>query len=92
MSGGGLPAGSGPGGNEIFRDRVAGSAVRRGGAFSTADITVFAGLMFANAAGIAVSGDCSKLRALRTKVSALPSAKDRSGRMFVSEDLRRLGF
>jgi glutathione S-transferase len=63
-----------------------------GDAFSMADITVFAGLMFADAAGIAVPEDCSTLVAWRAKVAELPSVKNRNGQMFVPEDLRRLGF
>ncbi len=63
-----------------------------GDAFSMADISVFAGLMFADAAGIAVPEDCSTLNAWRAKVSELPSVRNRSGQMFVAEDLRRLGF
>jgi glutathione S-transferase len=57
-----------------------------------ADITVFAGLMFADAAGISIPEDHSALKSWRAKVSELPSVKNRSGQMFVSEDLRRLGF
>ncbi len=63
-----------------------------GDAFSMADITVFAGLMFADAAGIAIPDDHSALNSWRAKVSELPSVKNRSGQMFVTEDLRRLGF
>jgi glutathione S-transferase len=60
--------------------------------FSMADITVFAGLMFAEVAGIAVPEDCTDLKAWRAKVSDLPSVKNRSGQSFLPEDLRRLGF
>jgi glutathione S-transferase len=63
-----------------------------GDAFSMADITVFAGLMFADAAGIVMPDDHSALRAWRAKVAELPSVKNRSGQMFVADDLRRLGF
>ncbi len=63
-----------------------------GDAFSMADITIYAGLMFADAAGIAVPKDCSALNAWRTQVAELPSVNNRSGQMFVSDDLRRLGF
>jgi glutathione S-transferase len=62
-----------------------------GDAFSMADITVFAGLMFADAAGLAVPEDCSALRAWRDKVAELPSVRNRSGQMFVADDMRRLG-
>jgi len=63
-----------------------------GDAFSMADVTVFAGLMFADAAGIAIPEDHSALKAWRARVSELPSVKNRSGQMFVAEDQRRLGF
>ena len=63
-----------------------------GSAFSMADITLLAGLMFADAAGIAVPEDYTALSAWRSKVSDLPSVKNRGGQMFEPEDLRRLGF
>lgn len=60
--------------------------------FSMADITVFAGLMFAEVAGLAIPEDCATLLAWRAKISELPSVKNRSGQTFEAEDLRRLGF
>ncbi|WP_419729741.1 hypothetical protein [Lichenicola sp.] len=57
-----------------------------------ADITLFAGLMFADAAGIAIPGEYEALAEWRSKVSELPSVKHRSGQNFEPEDLRRLGF
>ena len=63
-----------------------------GDQFSMADITVFSGLMFADAAGIAFPEDCTALSAWRARVSELPSVKNRSGQSFLPEDLRRLGF
>ncbi|MBB3458605.1 glutathione S-transferase [Rhizobium sp. BK313] len=63
-----------------------------GEGFSMADITVFAGLMFADAAGVAVPASCSALNGWRAKVAELPSVKNRSGQNFVPDDLRRLGF
>ncbi len=62
-----------------------------GDAFSMADITVFAGLMFADAAGLAIPVDLVALRAWRERVAALPSVKNRSGQEFLAEDLKRLG-
>jgi hypothetical protein len=47
--------------------------------------------MFAEAAGIPVSPDYTSLTAWRGKVAELPSVKNRSGQMFVPDDLRRLG-
>lgn len=63
-----------------------------GNAFSMADITVFAGLMFADAAGIAAPDALSALAEWRNRISELPSVKNRTGQSFVAEDLRRLGF
>jgi glutathione S-transferase len=63
-----------------------------GEAFSMADITLFAGLMFADAAGLGVPEDHKSLRKWRTRVAELPSVKNRSGQNFLPEDLKRLGF
>ena len=62
-----------------------------GDTFSMADITVFASLNFGDAAGVTVPEDCNALIAWRTRVSALPSVKNRSGQSFLPEDLRRFG-
>ena len=63
-----------------------------GDTFSMSDITVFAGLMFAEAAGIAVPEEARSLLAWRARVAALPGVKQRSGQTFLPEDLKRLGF
>jgi glutathione S-transferase len=63
-----------------------------GDRFSMPDITVFAGLMFADAAGLAMPEECTALAAWRERVAALPSVAGRSGQQFLPEDLRRLGF
>ncbi len=63
-----------------------------GDKFSMADITLFAGMMFADAAGVAIPEDTRALAAWRSKVAELPSVKNRSGQAFQTEDLRRLGF
>ncbi len=62
-----------------------------GEAFSMADITVFASLDFAEAAGLAMPPELASLAAWRTKVSELPSVKKRSGQAFLPEDLKRFG-
>jgi glutathione S-transferase len=62
-----------------------------GEAFSMADITVFASLNFAEAAGLAIPPELASLAAWRTKVSELPSVKKRSGQAFLPEDLKRFG-
>jgi glutathione S-transferase len=59
--------------------------------FSMADISVFAGLLFADAAGLAISEPLATLKAWRARVAELPSVKHRSGQSFVAEDLQRLG-
>jgi glutathione S-transferase len=63
-----------------------------GAAFSMADITVFAGLMFADAAGIPIDEGLSGLIAWRARVADRDSVKNRTGQSFVDEDLVRLGF
>jgi glutathione S-transferase len=63
-----------------------------GNAFSMADITVFAGLLFADAAGIAVPDDCTALTSWRAATAELPSVRNRTGQDFSADDLRRLGF
>jgi len=63
-----------------------------GETFSMADITVFASLNFADAAGLVLPEECASLSAWRARVSELPSVKNRSGQMFLPEDLRRFGF
>lgn len=60
--------------------------------FSMADISVFAGLNFADAAGLTPATHWSALIDWRNRVSNRDSVKNRSGQMFVAEDLRRLGF
>ncbi|OCJ00583.1 glutathione S-transferase [Rhizobium sp. AC27/96] len=62
-----------------------------GAKFSMADITIFAGLIHADAAGISIPEKATFLKAWRAKVSELPSVKNRSGQHFVAEDLRRFG-
>ncbi|MCQ8240094.1 glutathione S-transferase family protein [Rhizosaccharibacter radicis] len=63
-----------------------------GDTFSMADITLFAGLMFADAAGLSATPELTALSSWRTRVSNLPSVKNRSGQAFEPEDLQRLGF
>ncbi|MFC5067581.1 glutathione S-transferase family protein [Flaviflagellibacter deserti] len=60
--------------------------------FSMPDITLYAGLMFADAAGLGVPDNLDHLIAWRGRVSDLPSVRERSGQEFGAEDLRRLGF
>jgi glutathione S-transferase len=60
--------------------------------FSMADITLFAGLMFADAAGLPVPATLTALHAWRQRVGERPSVRDRSGQHFVQADLTRMGF
>ncbi|GGF85852.1 glutathione S-transferase [Azorhizobium oxalatiphilum] len=63
-----------------------------GETFSMGDITLFAGLMFADAAGLGVPEMLTALREWRDRVIELPNVKSRSGQTFLTDDLRRLGF
>lgn len=63
-----------------------------GDAFSMADITLFVGLMFADAAGLPLPAEYAALAAWRATVAERPSVKHRSGQKFAPEDLRRMGF
>lgn len=74
--------------DKVLKDRpfVAGDS------FSMADITVFAGLAFAEVAGLAIPEDCAALQAWRTTVAQLPAVLNRSGQSLPAEDLNRLGF
>jgi glutathione S-transferase len=63
-----------------------------GDRFSMADITLFAGLMFADAAGLPVPEGHGALRAWRRRVEAQPSVQQRTGQDFLREDLVRMGY
>ncbi|MET4261889.1 glutathione S-transferase [Bradyrhizobium sp. S3.12.5] len=62
-----------------------------GEVFSMADITIFAGLLFADAAGLTIPENSHALLAWRARVAELPSVKHRSGQAFLADDARRLG-
>jgi hypothetical protein len=55
-----------------------------------ADITLLAGLAFAEALGV-VPPDLTALAQWQTRVSALPPVKNRTGKSFLPEDLQRMG-
>lgn len=57
--------------------------------FSMPDITVFAGLMFADLIGLPINPDLKALHAWRARVSAIPSVKNRSGQSPTAEDAAR---
>jgi glutathione S-transferase len=62
-----------------------------GETYSMADITLLAGLAFAEVAGIVPSG-LDALAQWQARMADLPAVRNRSGQNFLPEDLKRLGF
>ena len=62
-----------------------------GETFSMADISLFAGLAFADAAGLPIAPELVALAAWRERVSDLPAVRNRSGQSLLPEDLARIG-
>ena len=60
-----------------------------GDRFSMPDITLYAGLMFAELVGLPLAPRLAALHAWRGRVDALPAVRNRSGRDPVPEDLAR---
>jgi glutathione S-transferase len=60
-----------------------------GEAFSMPDITLFAGLAFAGAAGLASTVQGTALAAWRDRVDALDAVRNRSGQSLLPEDSKR---
>jgi glutathione S-transferase len=60
-----------------------------GDAFSMADISLFAGVAFAAAAGLPIAPELTALAAWRERVSKLPAVKNRSGQSLLPEDIVR---
>ena len=60
-------------------------------AFSMADITLFAGLLFADLVGLPVDPELKALAAWRSRISEIPSVKNRSGQAFLPQDVQRAG-
>ena len=58
---------------QYLDDTLATSDYLAGDAFSMADITAFAGLAFADFAGVEIAGELKNLTAWRAKVAARPS-------------------
>jgi len=58
--------------------------------FSMADISLFAGLAFAKAAGLPIAPELTALAQWRARVEALPAVKNRSGQELLAGDLTRL--
>jgi glutathione S-transferase len=74
-----------------FNDILAKQPFLAGDTFSMPDITLFAGLLFAEIAGLPIAPELTALHAWRSKVSEIPSVKNRSGQAPLPEDLARLG-
>jgi glutathione S-transferase len=79
-------------GMKYFNEVLADQDFVAGDSFSMADITLFAGLMFADAAGLGVPAEHGALLQWRERVALLPSVKNRSGQAFLPFDLKRMGF
>jgi glutathione S-transferase len=73
--------------DEVLRDRP----FLAGETFSMADISLFAGLAFANGAGLPVAPELTALAAWRERVSQLPAVRNRSGQTLLPEDISRRG-
>jgi glutathione S-transferase len=61
-----------------------------GDTFTMPDITLFAGLVFAGAAGLPIAPELTALAAWRARVEELPAVKERTGQTLLPEDLARL--
>lgn len=61
-----------------------------GGRFTMPDITLFAGLMFAELVGLPIAPELTALHAWRGTISNLPAVKNRSGQTTPPEDLARM--
>lgn len=60
-------------------------------AFSMPDITLFAGLMFAELVGMPIADELTALKEWRARVAELPAVKNRSGKNPLPQDLERAG-
>jgi len=78
-------------GLKYFDGVLRGQSYLAGDVFSMADITLLAGLAFAEALG-AVPADLTALNRWQERVAALPSVKNRTGQTFLPEDLKRMGY
>ncbi len=78
-------------GLKYFNELLAKQPYVAGDAFSMADITLLAGLTFAQTVGLAPAG-ANELKDGQERVAAQPAVKDRSGQNFMPEDLKRMGY
>jgi glutathione S-transferase len=74
-----------------FNDILAKQPFLAGDAFSMADISLWAGLAFAEIAGLPIAPELTALAAWRSRVSDIPAVKNRSGQAILPQDLARLG-
>lgn len=72
-----------------FNDVLSRSPFLAGDTFSMPDITLFAGLLFADIVGLPIADELTALRAWREKVSQIPAVKNRSGQIPRLEDVER---
>jgi glutathione S-transferase len=79
-------------GMKYFDGLLASQPFLAGNEFSMADISLFAGLVFAEVAGLGVAADLTSLTAWRARVAELPAVKNRSGQNFEPIDLKRMGY
>ncbi len=75
-----------------FDEVLSRSPFLAGDLFSIADVTLYAGLLFGDVAGVQPTDGLEHLAEWRARVAELPSVKGRSGQDLLPEDLRRLGF
>jgi glutathione S-transferase len=73
-----------------FNDVLARQSFLAGDIFSMADVTLFAGLAFADAIGLPIAPKLTALAAWRSNVSEIPAVKNRSGQAPLAEDLARV--
>lgn len=73
-----------------FEDLLAAQPSVATPAFSMADITLFASILFAEATGLYDAADFPALAAWRAKIEALPAVKNRSGQSLLAEDIARM--
>lgn len=72
-----------------FNDVLSRSPFLAGDTFSMPDITLFAGLLFADIVGLPIADELTALRKWREKVSQISAVKNRSGQIPRPEDIER---
>jgi glutathione S-transferase len=74
-----------------FNNILAKQPFLAGDTFSMPDISLFAGLAFAEVVGLPIAPELTALVTWRTKVSEIPAVKNRTGQTPLPEDLSRVG-